>query len=95
MLRQRLVHFPHLSVYKHAHSAAAIEMYIQLTFFKLFYQPAGVPTPKQPAGPLTPKQPALTFEAWQNEALSRILLVSLVQYHVNVQMYNTKQLKGL
>ncbi|KAF9935087.1 hypothetical protein BGZ65_003503 [Modicella reniformis] len=31
----------------------------------------------KPASPLTPKQPALTFEAWQNEALSRILLVSL------------------
>ncbi|KAF9951757.1 hypothetical protein BGZ72_006781 [Mortierella alpina] len=34
------------------------------------------PSPK-PASPSTPKQPALTFEAWQNEALSRILLVSL------------------
>ncbi|KAF9431338.1 hypothetical protein BGZ76_000436, partial [Entomortierella beljakovae] len=31
----------------------------------------------KPASPSTPKQPALTFEAWQNEALSRILLVSL------------------
>ncbi|KAI1314793.1 hypothetical protein EDD11_001721 [Mortierella claussenii] len=30
-----------------------------------------------PATLPTPKQPALTFEAWQNEALSRILLVSL------------------
>ncbi|KAF9927043.1 hypothetical protein FBU30_003541 [Linnemannia zychae] len=30
-----------------------------------------------PSAPSTPKQPSLTFEAWQNEALSRILQVSL------------------
>ncbi|KAF9900188.1 hypothetical protein EC991_007790 [Linnemannia zychae] len=30
-----------------------------------------------PSVPSTPKQPSLTFEAWQNEALSRILQVSL------------------
>ncbi|KAF9194266.1 hypothetical protein BGZ51_000426 [Haplosporangium sp. Z 767] len=35
------------------------------------------PSTPKPASPSTPKQPALTFEAWQNEALSRILLVSL------------------
>ncbi|KAG0329633.1 hypothetical protein BGZ99_001240 [Dissophora globulifera] len=35
------------------------------------------PSPPKPASPSTPKQPALTFEKWQNEALSRILLVSL------------------
>ncbi|KAG0049750.1 hypothetical protein BGZ83_005433 [Gryganskiella cystojenkinii] len=35
------------------------------------------PTSSKSASPSTPKQPALTFEAWQNEALSRILLVSL------------------
>ncbi|KAF8978431.1 hypothetical protein BGZ46_006476 [Entomortierella lignicola] len=35
------------------------------------------PVLPKPSTPSTPKQPALTFEAWQNEALSRILLVSL------------------
>ncbi|KAF9425201.1 hypothetical protein BGZ94_007753 [Podila epigama] len=35
------------------------------------------PVTPQNSNPSTPKQPALTFEAWQNEALSRILLVSL------------------
>ncbi|KAF9586088.1 hypothetical protein BGW38_009841 [Lunasporangiospora selenospora] len=34
-------------------------------------------TSSRASTPQTPKQPALTFEAWQNEALSRILLVSL------------------
>ncbi|KAF9919148.1 hypothetical protein BX616_000836 [Lobosporangium transversale] len=38
--------------------------------------PPTTPSPK-PASPSAPKQPALTFEAWQNEALSRILCVSL------------------
>ncbi|KAF9128678.1 hypothetical protein BGW39_004850 [Mortierella sp. 14UC] len=33
--------------------------------------------PPSPSVPSTPKQPSLTFEAWQNEALSRILQVSL------------------
>ncbi|KAF9974459.1 hypothetical protein BGZ73_002117 [Actinomortierella ambigua] len=39
--------------------------------------PAATTPPSKSSSLATPKQPALTFEAWQNEALSRILLVSL------------------
>ncbi|KAH7043124.1 ubiquitin elongating factor core-domain-containing protein [Linnemannia elongata] len=35
------------------------------------------PKSPSPSIPSTPRQPTLTFEAWQNEALSRILQVSL------------------
>ncbi|KAF9170198.1 hypothetical protein BGX20_009313 [Mortierella sp. AD010] len=44
---------------------------------KAIYITKAAPASPKPSSPSTPKQPALTFEAWQNEALSRILLVSL------------------